>query len=799
MGLNESMNYPKWKKVSSALILGLMILFLFYTAALDRIPGNNSSYTESLSSPSGEVFLFRNLRQTLPSDQKRLRGVAFAFNDVPEEGYLQVNVYDEDCLIYGGRIDFSTAETDQYTEMYLNLPSSAGRAWYMTLEVQDTEDAAAVYVRNTDGSGPESLSMNVDGKEIPGKQLLCQFEYRTAPSAGQKAAYIVPRLLLFIPVLGIILYFERILSITDRLFSFRFLTLLFELAAGRALAPYVYHGNRTVILACIAVISAAAGFFAPQAYRLTRKCCAAPSSGILFVLFCVYTGFAAVGSNTLILPLGEYADMRKLLVFALAVLWTFPVNMAAFGLFRFYISHAQTEGKRLTKKAFLLTVLPLIWIPALITLYAYNPVISSTDTMTAVHDARNLSTASGYWIPALYTLAIRAGLNFVDNVCVIAIEQLLFWSFVTVKILLYAREKGIKDGILFAFALFIGCNPANVLLINTGWKDIPYTCSLVWAVLNLIKLTVDGEKYAGRLSFHLEFAASLACTYMLRKNGTAPFLVIIMLLLVFFRGYRKRYLTVLLSIVFIFIVEVPVCRTFGIDMSPVYKDQRVYSAFAVDSIGMYLSEAEMNEKTLNFVAQSSGKFNNDDYRPTYYNFYSLSHFDSHVGAGDFILLAGDAIIKNPAAFMKVSLAHNDIVWNVFPGDGRVNKEINFRGEVKSPHWLEIASERRENDLTRLLDRYYKRTRTNALYEVIYYRCGLYSWLSLFALLLAVFAGRTKEGLMIHAPVFAQILGLWVTSGYGGEFRFYWPQNVICLLLLLTQPVICRMKGYRPRT
>ncbi len=741
-------NTAIWKNTAAGLVIVLMALFLFRTAVLDRVPKESRLYTEEYDFSAGETVSFRHLTQILPRDPERLRGIAFAFARVPSEGFLQVKVYDGDLMIYGGRIDFYSAVTDDYSSLYLNLPPAADKVRHMELEVQDTDQSASVYVKNADKSAAGLLPLSADGKEAAGKQLLCAYEYHPALSSGQKARYIVPRLLLFILVLAAILNSERILHITDR-------------------------------------------FIFLRPYRLLRTYCNTPEKGILFVLFCAYSGFAAAGSNTLILPLEAFVTVKKLLVFTAAFLLAIPVNTAVLYLFHLYILHSQAGEDRMPKRRFAAVILSLIVLPAIITLIAYNPLISSNDTMTAVHDARNLSEASGDWVPVVYTLMIRGGLNILDNVCVIAIEQLLFWGFVITRILLYAREKGVRDGILFGFALFIGCNPANVLHINSGWKDIPYACSLLWVVFNLIRLTVDEKKYAGRLSFYAAFAVSLALTYLSRKNGAAPFLTVITILLLFFRGYRKRFAAILLSILLIFIVEVPVCRILNIGLSPMYTDQRAYSAFAVDSVGMYLAEAEMNEKALNFVAQSTGKYNNNKYQPTYYNFWSLSHFDSRVEAKDFIAFAGDTIIRNPVKYLRVSLARNDLLWNILPGDGRIISLKNYRSEVTNPQWQELAALRKPNILTGLFDGFYTYTEKSDIYEALFYRCGLYSWLCLLTLLLFVFAGKKRSGMLIHAPLLSQILGLWFTSGYGGEFRFYWPLNTICLVYIMMLPVLCR--------
>ena len=744
----------RWKKIAASLVFILMVLFLLRTTALDRVPKASRLYMDEYDFSSADAVPFHRLEQVLPPNQNTLKGIAFAFAEVPSEGYLQVMIYSGNFLIYGGRIDFDSAVTGGYSRLYLHLPPETDNVRYITLEVKDTAQHASVCVKSFDDASANSFPLYVDEKEASKKQLLLAFEYNTPLSVGQKAAYITPRLLLFIFILAVILNFEKVLFISDRLISLR-------------------------------------------SYRLMRMYCNTPGKVFLFILFCAYTGFAAIGSRTLILPLETYVSIKKMLIYTAAFLLAIPVNIAALCLFHFYVLHSSSKSERIPKRQFVTIVLMLIGLPAVFTLAAYNPLISTYDTMTAVHDARNLSTASGDWVPVLYTLMIRTGLNILDNVCVIAIEQLLFWGFIITRVLLYARKKGVRDGILFSLALFIGCNPANVLHINSGWKDIPYACSLLWVVFNMIRITLDEKEYVKSLSFHMEFAVSLACTYLFRKNGAAPFLTVIALLLVFFRGYRKRYISILLSIFIIFIIEVPVCRVLNISLSPMYTDQRAYSAFAVDSVGMYLAEAEMNEKALNFVTQSTDKYNNNKYRPTYYNFWSLSHFDNRVDARDFISFACKTIIRNPVKYLKVSFARNDILWDILPGDGRIISLMNYRSEVSDPHWQEIATERVPNTLTGLLDRFYSFTEKSVIYEVLFYRCGLYSWISLFTLLLSVFADKKRSGILIHAPLLSQIIGLWVTSGYGGEFRFYWPENTICLVYILTLPFLLRMSKGRP--
>lgn len=52
-----------------------------------------------------------------------------------------------------------------------------------------------------------------------------------------------------------------------------------------------------------------------------------------------------------------------------------------------------------------------------------------------------------------------------------------------------------NDGVLISVAVIFGCNAANFLRLNTIWKDMPYTLSLVWVFAILAKFSLDFEEY----------------------------------------------------------------------------------------------------------------------------------------------------------------------------------------------------------------------------------------------------------------------------------------------------------------
>lgn len=76
---------------------------------------------------------------------------------------------------------------------------------------------------------------------------------------------------------------------------------------------------------------------------------------------------------------------------------------------------------------------------------------------------------------------------------------------------LYLRKKDVSDSIILGITLFCGLNVRNFIHLNTIWKDIPYTLSLLWAFILIAKPAIVFDEYKNR-SLYPAMSAATAYT-----------------------------------------------------------------------------------------------------------------------------------------------------------------------------------------------------------------------------------------------------------------------------------------------
>ena len=96
-----------------------------------------------------------------------------------------------------------------------------------------------------------------------------------------------------------------------------------------------------------------------------------------------------------------------------------------------------------------------------------------------------------------------------------------------------------KELVLLVAAFFSGINAENFLHLNTIWKDIPHTLSLLWILVILAKLSLDFEEYKSKRLVYVELVIALIGAFFYRKNGIVSFVVIAAAMLIILYGSKK--------------------------------------------------------------------------------------------------------------------------------------------------------------------------------------------------------------------------------------------------------------------
>lgn len=297
-----------------------------------------------------------------------------------------------------------------------------------------------------------------------------------------------------------------------------------------------------------------------------------------------YAAFAFVGQRIFIYPLTLKLTVAGIFVYAITVAWFVPVVNSVIYYLEKICSNIYAENQLKTWQ-FLLIGLFVLIIPSFYNLFANNPGISSPDTYTCmITQAQNLH-GSHDWHPAFYCMVLRVIETIWNSTYAVIAVQYFFWAYVCLEMLLYLRKKNFREPVLICIAIFLGFNPGNYILLNTIWKDIPYTLSIFWTVVILAKLAIDYEVYKHKWYIYFELIISLVGTSLYRKNGLVTYIIIAAFLIIVLRKSVKVWITVIVSAMLIFVIKGPIYTYF--DIQPVKSG--MYIGLSQDILGVYYS------------------------------------------------------------------------------------------------------------------------------------------------------------------------------------------------------------------
>ncbi|MBP3853959.1 MAG: hypothetical protein J6D18_05255, partial [Erysipelotrichaceae bacterium] len=513
---------------------------------LGRVP--YSYFREEKTAETEESVSFSYLEQTITGDGSRLYSMKLHFPQANGQDCF-VSLYHQGRRIYAGQVTQKNWEKQPVQTFYMNTPLKQGQEYRLVLETRNNQQKFSVSLSEDTAKAGELI---VDG-ERRDRALAIQKKIQLPAPLKARLKYAIPRLGLMAVLFCLVAFFSKIKS-----WFLPALThpgVLFLLQAGIAgiASEYVVYPGQSRMLPFIGMILVA-GVCALKWKQTIQKIKEDPFRRIHWVVLwaaAFLSAFFLVGMRTLVLPYDGHASLKQIVIYLLTVLWMVPVLLHVHLGMEWVCAHAFETKHKWPTWAFVLVVVAILVIPLIWTLYAFNPLISSPDTEYALRMVNGFFEP-GFpvddWIPVIYYFYVMVGMTLFQSVSGIAGLNIVFWTFVILRGLLYLRKKGIRDSWLILLAVFIGLNPANCLLVNTAWKDIPYTCSLLWVTLNVVKFVIDPEEYGKKSLFYVELGLSLAAAGLFRKNGILLIILFTVCLFFLFRTYRKRWIAILIPV-----------------------------------------------------------------------------------------------------------------------------------------------------------------------------------------------------------------------------------------------------------
>lgn len=793
---NSKIALSRWKK-GILLVIGMIFIlrigFIGIRGEVDRTYFTSGEYdiSESVSIPC------TNISQTFSTNQDRLNSLEFYFVNIAEDkaGAVTVCIYSGDVLIYQAKITLENVNNYEWKKIFVNAEMHGETVYRITLNADEecTQIPEVLAVKKNNAAASEIIASYADNVYING-DIAIKYGYMQFPHLIDRLVMISLWILLYGIIFIVLIYFERITRCLSE--AVRLIVAQFGLKAFIYIAEMlgcllilncsgIEFQELTKILFYAVSITAATNF--SRKFEYIKRIAENRWKKILLACLYMYAAFALVGQRILIYPLTLNVTSEGLFVYISTVIWFIPVVNSLL----YYLNIAERFVFRKCGKfnswQFSVIVIMILTIPAFYNLIANNPGISTGDTLACMIWGAQSLHGTFDWHPAFYCMVLRAIQNVWNSTYAVIAVQYFFWIYVMTEFLLFLRKKGMSDFALIFVALFCGLNAGNFMHLNTIWKDIPYTLSLLWAFIIIGKLCVDFEEYKHKYYIYLELIVALTGVFFYRKNGVVSFIVIAAVLFLVLRKNARLMISLISSIVLIGMIKGPVYSYFDIQSSGKYG---MYIGLGQDILGVYYSGGEVSENTLQMINMMTNYNNAEyDYTPT----CSRQSYEVDVEISTFIINYIDTFLKNPVLMTRAVIDREDALWDIYMGQdsilGCVNCTDTADGQL---NWNDYYSPRAYVSLSTKMSEATAYTASSQWLAAIEWRAGLFCLLGLISLVFLIIRFGFKKYLVIAAPAFGHILSLLLSTGWS-DYRYFWPLNLMNLGIILFSILIIKLE------
>lgn len=785
-----------WKKVT-LLIVGIIFLtragFIAVRGEIDKeyFTSGEFDFTEATTIPC------QNVSQTFVSTQDRLNSLEFYFVNIADDkaGALTTAIYSGEELIYQTNITLSNVNNSEWKKIFVNAELKKNTEYKIILNAsEECTQIPNVPVVNT-GTAPEVV-LSYAGDGILNGNIAVKYGYLRSPGMEDRMVMIS---------LWIILYFLICLGIlrSEQIWKqyVKFRNHVTAHADGNIVSYMMELLGCMLIINCSGIpfqeltkiilyaISLLAVFNMHEKKKYIDRIADCNRKKAVLIILYFYASFALVGQRIFIYPLTLKLTTEGLFVYLVTTAWFVPVINSILFYLNAISENSFSQQKRLTNGRLIVLCSALLVIPGLYNLFANNPGMSSPDTYYCmITSAHNLHGTEN-WHPAFYCMILRLIQIIWDSTYTVIIAQYFFWTYVMCEFFLFLKKKNLSDSIIIMAAAFCGINAGNFLFLNTIWKDIPYTLSLLWTFIIIARMSIDFDECKSKWYIYLELVFSLVGVYFYRRNGVVSFIIVAASLAIVLRKNKKLIASLFVSVILIGIISGPVYTYFEIQDTG---RNGIYHGLGQDILGVYYSGGEVSEQTLKMINMMTA-YNNAEY--VYTPTWSNQSYVVDVPPTEFVVNYLDTFLKNPLIMTRAIIDREDALWDIYPGMDSALAYVNYTDtEDWAEGWNDYYSKRIYRSLYTGMSAATAYTANAQWLSAIEWRCGLLLLLAGISYVLLIIRFGFRKYLLMLAPSIGHIMSLLLSTGWS-DFRYFWVMNPLDLCAILLTIVIIQEYGF----
>jgi len=720
------------------------------------------------------------------------------FTDIPDypEGALILKIKNNvtNRLLYQANLSIAGICDLEWKEVPINIVTNPNYTYTLTIEAnENSSDYPSILI----GDGVlESTGDWAAGEKIENGQLAIRYHYASESTSIDRTATVVIWGIVLLLVLSLYYYWDKLVSLIQAWFQKMMgskhsyiLLLIFEML----LCYYIltcsgvpFEDLTKVLLMAVSCLSV--WNYTDRYTQVKEIFDCAWKKNVRFILY-LYAAFAFTGQRIFTYPINIRITLDKVCVYIATVLWVIPVIDSCIYLFMNWKDCLIVEHKKKMSWKLILSMILIMIVPAAIHLYANNPGISSYDTAECMAQYAHNLRGMPDWHPVFYCILLNLILKVWDSTYAVILCQYVFWCYVMISAIVFLRRKGFKDSVCLGIACLLGFNAANFVQMNTIWKDIPYTLSLVLLLLVLAKLILDYDYYKKKWFIYLELLLALSFTCLLRQNGIVPYVLVMVGMLIVLRKNIKIWIAAVLSVIVIIGVKGPVYKALDIEKSGHYG---MYIGLSQDILGVYYAGGELDEATLEMIPVMTD-YNNAEY--LYKPSYATQSYELDVPISDFLGSYIRTFFRNPVFMTRALIDREDFLWNIYEGEDVQYDCIDYEETVENREewvdsWLQYYPARKYVSIKPAVTVFTANTVfIQCLYAIIW-RCGIYTLLGMVMLVTTVMKKGFHKYMLLVVPIVGQILSLLLSTGWS-DFRYFWPLNLMNLLLIFVLMIVMK--------
>ena len=523
--------------------------------------------------------------------------------------------------------------------------------------------------------------------------------------------------------------------------------------------------------------------------KLIREIFDRPWKKIIRVLLEIYGAFAMTGMYYF---QTEYSTVvwgkryPEILYFILTYCWVRPVIdlvMALFVKAESFISYNE-HSVNIKSRLILIIIMMAPCVPFLV---AFNPAITSPDSRycyMAAHALWEPGFSMLNWHPPFYVFIMSLFLKIYNSVSYLIVVQYICFSLVFVDGIIFLYRCGYSKKAVGTLYIFVAFSVNHIILLTTLWRDVPYTISILWLTILLMKYIMRYEIYKDKVSWYIQYIFAVIFTAFFRQNGILPAVVIIIIFPFVVRFAKKVLLSSLICVLLMGMVVGPLYDFMNVIPAP----QQKFIPLANDIMLSYYVGEPVSEDAMEVINKMTAN-DPDNYTFSPYYVHFLSNYEpSGYSVPDFMRIYIGNIIDNPRMMLAAIALRSSAAWSIVRPRDEPATCANFLGEQVyeqgsyPDEW--IYPLRKENVLTDILTIVCKGINSVPVLNVIYWRTGIYNLLML--LVAGITFCSSKKQRIYHILPFIPILVHFVcivfASGWS-DYRIYWPSMPVGMFLL----------------